>query len=65
MGAYLDAGTTRTTIRRSTFAYQQLAAIGDFQGVGNSYYGNNYSAIRPAPAQVTTDHINVATPAAP
>jgi hypothetical protein len=56
-GVYLDAGTTRTTIRRSTFVNQSWAAIGDYRGVKNSYYGNDYRGIDPGADKVTTDHL--------
>ena len=59
VGVYLDSGTTRTTIRNCRFAYQRVAAIGDYRGIGNAYYGNDYSRIQPGAARVTTDHINV------
>jgi exopolysaccharide biosynthesis polyprenyl glycosylphosphotransferase len=51
-GVFLDAGTTRTTVRRSTFANQRWAAIGDHRGVGNAYYGNDYRRIRPGAAAI-------------
>jgi hypothetical protein len=41
-GVYLDEGTTRTTVRRSTFAHQSWAAIGDYRGNGNAYHSNGY-----------------------
>ena len=41
-GVYLDEGTTRTTIRRSTFVSQAWAAIGDYRGNGNAAYANDY-----------------------
>ena len=41
-GVYLDEGTTRTIIRGSTFVGQRWAAIGDYEGVDNAYYGNDY-----------------------
>ena len=56
-GVYLDQGTTRTTVRRSTFVGQQWAAIGDYQGVGNQYYDNDYRGIAPGAATVTHAHI--------
>jgi hypothetical protein len=56
-GVYLDKGTTRTTIRRTTFVGQQWAAIGDYFGVGNRYYENDYSAVAPSGAAVTHAHI--------
>jgi exopolysaccharide biosynthesis polyprenyl glycosylphosphotransferase len=51
-GVFLDAGTTRTTVRRSTFAHQQWAAIGDYRGIGNAYYGNDYRRIRPGASAI-------------
>ena len=42
VGVYLDEGTTRTTIRRSTFANQTWGAVGDFRGKENVIYGNDY-----------------------
>jgi hypothetical protein len=51
-GVFLDAGTTRTTVRRSTFANQRWAAIGDHRGVGNAYYDNDYRRIRPGAAAI-------------
>jgi hypothetical protein len=59
-GVYLDKGTTRTTIRRSTFVGQRWAAIGDYQGVDNAYYGNDYRAIAKGAVAVTRDHISTA-----
>ena len=58
-GVYLDAGTTRTTIRRSTFVNQQWAAIGNFQGRGNAYYGNDYGGIARGASQVTEEHVSL------
>ena len=58
-GVYLDAGTTRTTIRRSTFVNQQWAAIGDFQGRGNAYYGNDYGGIARGASRVTEEHVSL------
>jgi exopolysaccharide biosynthesis polyprenyl glycosylphosphotransferase len=52
-GVFLDAGTTRTTVRRSTFANQSWAAIGDHQGVGNKYYENDYRHIRPGASAIS------------
>lgn len=51
-GVFLDAGTTRTTVRRSTFVNQSWAAIGDHKGVGNAYYENDYRRIRPGASAV-------------
>jgi len=52
-GVFLDAGTTRTTVRRSTFANQRWAAIGDHRGIGNAYYENDYRRIRPGAAAIS------------
>ncbi len=61
VGVYLDEGTTRTTIRTSTFVGQRWAAIGDYKGVDNSYHGNDYTRIAPAAVPVSHDHIRTAT----
>jgi hypothetical protein len=59
-GVYLDEGTTRTIIRGSTFAGQRWAAIGDYEGVDNAYYGNDYRGIGDGAVTVTRKHINTA-----
>jgi hypothetical protein len=59
-GVYLDAGTTRTTIRRSSFIHQSWAAIGDYRGDGNAAYGNDYSRVDPGAPPVRTDHLSTA-----
>ena len=58
VGVYLDAGTTRTTVRSSTFANQCWAAIGNFRGVDNLHdtSGNDYSALRPGAVPISADH---------
>jgi hypothetical protein len=58
-GVYLDAGTTRTTIRRSTFVNQGWAAIGDYRGRGNAYYGNDYGGIARGASRVTEEHVSL------
>jgi hypothetical protein len=58
-GVYLDAGTTRTTVRRSTFVNQRWAAIGDYQGHENAYYQNDYEGIAPGAAEVSDQHVSV------
>lgn len=58
VGVYLDEGTTRTTIRETTFANQRWAAIGDYRGIENAYYGNNYNAIAPGAVDVTREHLS-------
>jgi hypothetical protein len=62
-GVYLDEGTTRTTIRRSTFVGQRWAAIGDYEGIGNAFYANDYSRIARGAVAVTREHIRTATQA--
>jgi hypothetical protein len=58
-GVYLDAGTTRTTVRRSTFVNQRWAAIGDYEGNGNTYYRNDYEGIARDAAEVSDEHVSV------
>jgi hypothetical protein len=58
-GVYLDAGTTRTTIRRSTFVNQRWAAIGNYQGRGNAFYGNDYGGIARGASRVTDEHVSL------
>lgn len=53
VGVYLDAGTTRTVIRRCVFVGQDWAAIGDYKGVDNSYYRNNFKGIDPGALRVS------------
>jgi len=56
VGVFLDEGTTRTTVRRVTFLNQSWAAIGDYKGVNNAYYDNNYSGIDAGAVGVSTGH---------
>jgi hypothetical protein len=56
VGVYLDKGTTRTTVRHSVFAGQDWAGIGDYLGVANQYYDNDFDAIGPGAVPVTHDH---------
>jgi len=57
-GVYLDEGTTDTTVRRSTFAGQSWAAIGDYRGNGNAFHSNDYGeGVTP----VRHDHLSSAT----
>lgn len=58
-GVYLDAGTTRTTVRRSTFVNQRWAAIGDYRGIENAYYGNDYDGIARNASGVTDEHVGL------
>ena len=60
VGVYLDEGTTRTTVRGSTFVGQRWAAIADYEGVENDYYGNDYRAIAKGAVPVTRAHIRTA-----
>ena len=57
-GVYLDEGTTRTIVRRTTFANQRWAAIGDYRGIDNAYSGNNYEAIASGAEEVTEEHLS-------
>ena len=59
-GVYLDEGTTRTTVRQSTFANQSWAAIGDYRGNGNAFEGNDYRGVDAGAAQVRRDHLSTA-----
>ena len=59
-GVYLDEGTTRTTVRRSTFADQTWGAIGDYRGDGNAFYDNDYRAIGGGADAVRRDHLSSA-----
>jgi hypothetical protein len=59
-GVYLDEGTTRTTVRRSSFANQSWAAIGDYRGDGNAYGSNDYDGIDEGVPPVRHDHISSA-----
>jgi hypothetical protein len=56
-GVYLDEGSTRTTVRRSAFAGQTWAAIGDYRGNGNAFYDNDYGGIAPGAQTVSRDHL--------
>jgi hypothetical protein len=59
-GVYLDAGTTRTTVRRSSFANQRWAAIGNYRGTDNAAYDNDYSRLAHGAPGVRTDHLSTA-----
>jgi hypothetical protein len=56
-GVYLDEGTTRTTVRRSTFADQQWAGIGDYRGNGNRYYANDFRGVDGGAQAIRRDHL--------
>jgi len=59
-GVYLDEGTTRTTVRNSSFAGQTWAAIGDYRGEDNAYHSNDYGGIAAGARPVRTDHLSSA-----
>jgi len=56
IGVYFDEGTTRTVVRRCTFVGQSRAGIGDYKGVGNRYYGNDFSRIAAGAMRVSHNH---------
>ena len=58
VGVYLDAGTTGTTVRASTFVHQCWAGIGNHQGINNLYdtAGNDYRDLGVAAVPITTEH---------
>ena len=56
VGVYLDEGTTRTSVRRCKFVGQTWAAIGDFKGVENRYYDNDFSGIAQSAVPVSYAH---------
>jgi hypothetical protein len=57
-GVYLDEGTTRTTVRRSTFVGQQWGGIGDYRGKDNELYANDFRGIAGAAQPVRHDHLS-------
>ena len=57
-GVYLDEGTTRTTVRRSTFRGQSWAGIGDYLGRDNRFYGNDFTRIGADAQAVRRDHLS-------
>jgi hypothetical protein len=56
-GVYLDEGSTSTTVRRSAFVNQEWAAIGDYHGNGNAFYGNDYGGIAADAQTVSREHL--------
>jgi hypothetical protein len=56
VGVYLDQGTTRTLVRRCVFVGQSWAAIGDYLGVDNRYYDNDFDGIAASAVSVSHDH---------
>jgi hypothetical protein len=57
VGVFLDEGTTRTTVRRVRFQNQWWAAIGDYRGISNTYYDNDYSGIDAGAVTVSLGHV--------
>jgi hypothetical protein len=57
-GVYLDEGTTRTTVRDSTFVNQSWGAIGDYRGIDNAAYANDYGGIDSGAVAVRHDHLS-------
>jgi hypothetical protein len=57
VGVFLDEGTTRTTVRRVTFLNQWWAAIGDYRGINNAYYDNDYSGIDAGALAISYMHV--------
>jgi hypothetical protein len=61
VGAFMDQGTTRTTIRRTTFVGQSWACIGNYMNSanGNLYdtTGNDYSGKDGGAVDISTDHV--------
>ena len=62
VGVYLDEGTTRTTVRRSSFVNQTWAAIGDYRGNQNAVYGNHYDLAGKDAKPVRRDHLRSSIP---
>lgn len=57
VGVFLDEGTTRTTVRRVTFLNQWWAAIGDYRGINNAYYDNDYSGVDAGALAISYLHV--------
>jgi hypothetical protein len=60
VGVYLDEGTTRTTVRRSSFVNQTWGAIGDYRGKENAIYDNDYAGVSGGADPVRHDHLSSA-----
>ena len=56
VGVYLDQGTTRTVVRHCVFVGQDWAGIGDFLGVDNRYYDNNFDGLASGAVPVSYEH---------
>jgi hypothetical protein len=57
VGVYLDAGTTRTSVLRSTFTGQSWAGIGNFLGVDNRFEGNAFKRLQPGAVPISPGHL--------
>jgi hypothetical protein len=57
-GVYLDEGTTRTTVRRSTFVGQEWGGIGDYLGRRNRLYANDFRGLGTRAEAVRHDHLS-------
>jgi hypothetical protein len=60
VGVYLDEGTTRTTVRRSSFVNQTWGAIGEYRGRQNEFHGNADEDAGGGAASVRHDHLSSA-----
>jgi hypothetical protein len=58
VGVHLDAGTTDTTVRTSTFVHQCWSGIGNHQGINNLYdtTGNDYRRLPAGAVPISTQH---------
>jgi hypothetical protein len=57
-GVYLDEGTTRTTVRRSTFVDQAWGGIGDYLGRDNQLYANDFRGLGTRAQAVRHDRLS-------
>jgi hypothetical protein len=57
-GVYLDEGTTRTTVRRSTFVDQAWGGIGDYLGRDNQLYANDFRGLGTRAEAVRHDRLS-------
>jgi hypothetical protein len=57
-GVYLDEGTTRTTVRRSTFVDQAWGGIGDYLGRDNRLYANDFRGLGTKAQAVRHDRLS-------
>lgn len=56
-GVYLDAGTTRNQVLRSSFTGQSWAGIGNFLGIGNRFEGNSFRDLRLGAVPLSLGHL--------